>query len=99
MPQDSGLGYKNQRRVLEVRPGITDLASIEFMDENELLSRSDDPESTYVTTIMPTKLALNLDYVSRASLWFDISIIFRTLFKLVSPSRSAADRADTSSTS
>ncbi len=52
-----------QREVLTVRPGITDLASIEYFRENELLSRSEDPEGTYIREIMPAKILLNMEFV------------------------------------
>ena len=51
-----------QLKVLSVRPGLTDLASIEFIDENELLGKSSNPEETYITEIMPQKLKLNLEF-------------------------------------
>lgn len=73
-----------QLRVLEVRPGITDYASIEFSNENELLAKSDNPEQTYIQEVMPAKLKLNLKYISEAGLATDIKIIFRTLGKIVS---------------
>ena len=64
--------------VLSVRPGITDLASIEYRDENDLLGASDDPEKTYVEVVMPAKLALCEKYVQTCSLWGDLIIIVRT---------------------
>jgi len=74
----------DQRKVLSVRPGITDYASIEYFDENELLAKSQDPEMTYIEEIMPAKLSLNLYYISRQSFLTDLRIIFRTIFKLFS---------------
>lgn len=71
-----------QRKVLSVRPGLTDWASIEYMDENELLGKSSDPEYTYIHEIMPAKLELNLRYICEAGLLTDLKIIFRTLFKI-----------------
>jgi lipopolysaccharide/colanic/teichoic acid biosynthesis glycosyltransferase len=72
-----------QRKVLQVRPGITDLASIEFYDENQLLQGSEDPEALYVTQIMPRKLALNMEYLAKQNVVFDVSIILRTLWRIV----------------
>lgn len=72
-----------QRKVLQVRPGITDLASIEFYDENQLLQGTEDPEAFYVTEIMPRKLALNMQYLSKQNVGYDISIILRTLWRIV----------------
>jgi lipopolysaccharide/colanic/teichoic acid biosynthesis glycosyltransferase len=73
-----------QLRVLEVRPGITDYASIEYSNENELLAKSDNPEKTYIDEVMPAKLKLNLKYINEAGFATDIKIIFRTFGKIVS---------------
>jgi len=70
--------------LLTVRPGITDLASIKYRHESEVLGRSADPESTYLQEILPEKIALAKEYVSRSSLWFDLRLIFKTLFRLAS---------------
>lgn len=64
--------------VLSVRPGITDLASIEYRDENALLGASKDPQATYIEVVMPAKLALCERYVRTRSFWGDIAIIVRT---------------------
>jgi lipopolysaccharide/colanic/teichoic acid biosynthesis glycosyltransferase len=73
--------YSAEQRscVLSVRPGITDLASLEFKDENDLLGRSSDPEKTYVEQVMPAKLALCERYVRGRSFAGDLLIIARTL--------------------
>ena len=68
-----------QLKVLTVKPGITDNASIAYFDENELLGKSSNPEETYVREIMPSKLALNLLYVNDHSLFSDVKIILRTI--------------------
>ncbi|WP_441613324.1 MULTISPECIES: sugar transferase [unclassified Cupriavidus] len=65
--------------VLSVRPGITDLASIEYKDENALLGKSADPERTYVEEVMPAKLRYCVEYVRNRSLWLDLRIIYRTV--------------------
>jgi len=75
---------KEQLQVLNVRPGITDYASIEYSNENELLAKSDNPEKTYIEDVMPAKLKLNLKYISDTSLATDIKIIFKTFGKIVS---------------
>lgn len=67
-----------QRHVLDVRPGITDPASIRYRNENELLGADDDPERYYVDVILPDKLRLNLDYVAKHSFGHDLNIIFQT---------------------
>jgi len=69
----------DQMKVLEVSPGITDLASLMYIDESELLARSAHPEKTYIEEIMPHKLRLNLEYLSKSSFFSDLGIIFRTL--------------------
>lgn len=74
----------DQQRVLSVKPGITDYASIEFRNENELLEGKADPIDFYVREIMPEKLRLNLMYIDNQSLLTDIRIIFKTLFLIIS---------------
>jgi len=66
-------------RVLAVRPGITDPASLEFVDESELLAGSLDPESAYVETVLPRKLRAQAEYVERATWWSDLAVMCRTL--------------------
>ncbi|MDQ3108534.1 MAG: sugar transferase [Bacteroidota bacterium] len=73
-----------QMRVLNVQPGITDYASIEYSNENELLAKSADPEKTYIEEIMPAKLKLNMKYIEEKSLATDLKIIFKTIFKIIS---------------
>lgn len=73
-----------QKEVLKVRPGITDYASLEYFDENELLAASKDPEQTYIKEVMPAKLQLNKKYVSQMGLGTDFKIIFKTLRRIVS---------------
>ena len=67
-----------QMRALDVRPGITDPASIRFRNENELLEKTDDPEKYYIEVIMQEKLKLYLEYVENSSFWYDIKLIFLT---------------------
>lgn len=71
-----------QMHVLDVQPGITDYASIEYSNENELLAKSSDPEKTYIEEIMPAKLKLNMKYIEEKSLATDLKIIFRTIGKV-----------------
>lgn len=73
---------EEQRKVLSVRPGLTDWASLYYIDENELLGKSSDPEKTYIDEIMPAKLELNLKYIQEAGLLTDLEIIFKTIFKI-----------------
>ena len=65
-------------QVLSVRPGITDLASLAYRDESEVLARSSDPERVYVQEILPAKLQYACQYVRERSLWLDLRIISRT---------------------
>lgn len=74
-----------QLKVLNIRPGITDPASLEYIDENILLEKSKDPEKTYIDTIMPAKLDLNLAYMKNHSLKGDIKIIFKTVAGIFRP--------------
>jgi lipopolysaccharide/colanic/teichoic acid biosynthesis glycosyltransferase len=75
--------YNNeQQKVLSVKPGITDWASIRYVNESELLARSSEPEKTYINEIMPAKLAINLEYVKQNNLLIDIKIILHT-FKAI----------------
>lgn len=73
-----------QLKVLSVKPGITDFASIEFSNENELLGKSDNPDKLYVDEIMPHKLSLNLKYIQQQSLLLDFKLIFKTFLKIIS---------------
>jgi len=72
-----------QMKVLEVKPGITDLASIEYANENELLGKSEIPDKTYVEEIMPAKLKLNMEFIQRPTLKNYFRIIFKTLRKIL----------------
>jgi len=67
-----------QMEVLNVRPGLTDLASIKYVNENDILGKSDDPEKTYIEKIMPEKIELNLQYIENQSFIYDIKLIFKT---------------------
>lgn len=73
-----------QMRVLSVKPGITDNASIEFIDENTLLGQADDPEAYYIKELIPRKTAIYLKYIDNQSFLNDLRLIFRTLYKIVS---------------
>lgn len=72
----------DQRKVLTVRPGITDLASIRYRNENELLAQTENPEDYYIHTIMPDKLRINLEYVRNAGVLYDIKLIFKTIIEI-----------------
>ena len=72
-----------QMHVLDVRPGITDAASIMFRNESEFLEQADDPEKHYVEVLMPKKLELYLQYVKNHSLMGDIRLILKTLWTVM----------------
>ena len=72
-----------QMHVLDVRPGITDPASIKFRNENELMETAEDPERYYVEVIMQEKIKLYLEYVQKHSFWYDMRLIFKTFRAIV----------------
>lgn len=72
-----------QKKVLSVRPGITDYASIEYVDENVILGASDNPDRTYIEEIMPDKIQYNMKYINNQSVAEYFKVIFLTLLKLV----------------
>lgn len=82
VPKYVRLYTAEQREVLRVRPGITGMASIDYIDENEILARSSDPERTYIEQVMPAKLALDLRYVHEQSLSLDLRILWATVSKV-----------------
>ncbi len=74
---------ERQRKVLDVRPGLTDYASLYYIDEAKVLARSEDPEKAYLEEVLPHKLELALHYVENRSFSEDLKIIFKTLGKLL----------------
>ena len=72
-----------QRRVLSVRPGVTDPTTIRFNDEADLLTDADQSEDVYLQQILPEKLRLNLEYIERPSFVYDLKIIFATLMLII----------------
>lgn len=72
-----------QLHVLDVKPGITSLASIRYRNENELLAKAENPDKVYIEKIMPDKLNIDLEYVQNANLWSDIKLIFSTFFEVI----------------
>jgi lipopolysaccharide/colanic/teichoic acid biosynthesis glycosyltransferase len=71
------------RQVLRIRPGITDLASLKYRNESEMLRLADNAEDEYIARILPDKIALAKEYVRRCSFFFDISLILKTVAKTV----------------
>ena len=74
---------EEQMHVLDVRPGITDPASIKFRNENELMEKAEDPEKYYIEVIMQEKIRLYLEYVQNHSFLYDLGLIFKTFFVIV----------------
>lgn len=83
VPKYVALYSEEQKKVLSVRPGITDLASLRYSDENEILGKVDNPEEYYINVIMKDKLNLNLEYIEKSNLFFDISLIIKTIIKCI----------------
>jgi len=73
-----------QRKILKVKPGITDYASLEYFNENEILGKSEDPKKTYINEVMPAKIKLNEKYIQNPTLPEDLKIIWRTFLKILS---------------
>lgn len=74
---------KKQLNVLSVKPGLTDYASLEYINESEILGNSEDPNHTYINEVMPIKLELNLKYISKISFITDLSLIFKTIIRIL----------------
>ena len=72
-----------QRKVLDYKPGITDLASISYFEENKLLAKSRDPERTYLEEIMPNKIRINLKYQLTATVWRDLGVVWKTAMRMI----------------
>ncbi len=75
---------EDQRQILNVKPGITDYASVEYFNENEMLGKSEDPHKTYIEVIMPAKIELNKKYLANPTLGTDLSIMWKTFKRMVS---------------
>ncbi|WP_338945869.1 sugar transferase [Fusobacterium canifelinum] len=83
VPKYVALYTDEQKEILKVRAGITDYASIEFSDENDLLASEKDPEKAYIEKVMPKKIELNKKYISEISILTDIKIILLTIKKIL----------------
>ena len=82
MPEFVRQFEQDYRVILQIRPGITDLASLKYHNESEVLAQFEDPSDAYIRCILPDKLLLAKEYVNRSSLLFDIELILRTLLKI-----------------
>lgn len=83
VPEYVALYTDEQRNILSVRPGLTDPASIHFIDEEQILAASDTPEKTYVEEIMSRKIQLGIEYIKGISPFSDITLIFKTIFSII----------------
>lgn len=83
VPKYVALYTEEQEEILKVRAGITDYASIEFSNENDLLASEEDPEKAYIEKVMPKKIELNKKYLSEISVLTDIKIILLTIKKIL----------------
>ena len=83
VPKYVALYTEEQREILKVRAGITDYASIEFSNENDILANETNPEKAYIEKIMPRKIELNKKYLSEISVMTDIKIILLTIKKIL----------------
>lgn len=69
-----------QLKVLSVKPGLTDYASLEYLDEQKILGEAEDADKAYIEEVMPAKLKLNLKYIEDRNFWVDLRLIFQTIF-------------------
>lgn len=83
VPKYVALYNEEQRKVLDIRPGITDMASLRYKDENDILGKVDNPEEYYINVIMKDKLNLNLEYIEKSNVFFDIYLIIKTIIKCI----------------
>ncbi|QEG22330.1 sugar transferase [Mariniblastus fucicola] len=87
VPKYVELFEEDFRKLLQVRPGITDIASIEYRFEEEILAQSSDPTQTYIEEILPAKIKLGEQYVNKSSVLFDVQLIFKTFLTIVGSDR------------
>ena len=72
-----------QKKILEVKPGITDYASLEYFNENEILAKSSDPKKTYIKEVMPHKIKINQKYIDKPTIGHDLKIIGKTIRRII----------------
>lgn len=81
-----------QKQVLELMPGITDEASIRYVNESDLLLESKNPERFYIDVVMPEKIRINLDYAKHSNLWTDFKVVLRTVFRVLKVNEADASK-------
>ena len=82
VPEFVELFRSEYEKILKVRPGITDLASLKYRDEAAVLEQSENPEEEYLRRVLPDKINLSKEYISRSSFFFDLTLILKTVRKL-----------------
>ena len=88
------LYHKDYEKILSVRPGITDISSITFRDEEGVLKKESDPESYYENVLLPQKIKLAKDYIDGSSIFLDIKLIFMTFIRIIVPSSESKNYID-----
>ena len=83
VPKYVALYTAEQKKIFAVKPGLTDYASLKFINENEVLALQENPEKYYIEVLMQEKLKLNLQYIDEMSFWTDVKIIIKTIFKIL----------------
>ena len=83
VPEYVALYNTKQRNVLKVRPGLSDYASLDYINENEILSKYSTPEEAYINIVMPQKLQLSLNYIHDMSLKTDFNFAIKTIAKII----------------
>lgn len=79
VPKYTSLYREGQKAILNLKPGITDISTVLFRRESDLLGCAEDPEQFYIHHLLPHKVAISMEYARQATLWSDLAIIFRTL--------------------
>jgi lipopolysaccharide/colanic/teichoic acid biosynthesis glycosyltransferase len=82
LPRYVALFRSDYEKILTMRPGLTDLASLKYSDEASILGQSADPEREYVSRLLPDKIRLAKEYIECSSFLFDAKLIFRTIIKI-----------------
>lgn len=87
VPKYVNLNSEIQKKVLDVRPGLTDYASLKYFDENRILSEYSDPEKVYIEKLLPDKLKLSLKYIEERNFLLDMNLIIKTILRLFNSNR------------
>lgn len=82
VPKYVAMYSPEQKKVLTIRPGLTDYASLEYFDEQKILGQSSDPENAYITEVMPKKIAMSLNYIQNSSFLVDLKLILQTIARI-----------------